>query len=102
MTLGERKRNGPRVLVNRLNINQDVIERLRRITKVCGKPIAPDKAKNQSTEASKVNEVMGTGDKREIVNGSCNSDDKNKRITEENGIKEAGDKDSKESKLRHS
>ena len=101
MTLGERKRNGPRVLVNRLNINQDVIERLRRITKECGKPIGPDKAKNEGTEASKVNGVMGAENKREIVNGSCKSDDKDKTITEENGIKEAGDKDSKQSKLRH-
>ena len=40
--------------------------------------------------------------RKDKVNGSCNSDDKTKRITEENGIKEAGDKDSKQSKLRHS
>ena len=55
MTLGERKRNGPRVLVNRLNLNNEIIERLRRVTKLWGKQTAVKKSDSQGNKAGEVN-----------------------------------------------
>lgn len=89
MTLGERKRNGPRVLVNKLNINHDVIERLRRITKVCGKQAAVGKTKNQNAEVLEVNVSKVTENKREVVNGSCNGSEPRKVLPKENNNKES-------------
>lgn len=89
MTLGERKRNGPRVLVNKLNINHDVIERLRRITKVCGKQAAVGKTKNQNAEAVEVNVSKVTENKREVVNGSCNGSEPRKVLPKEKNNKES-------------
>ena len=70
MTLGERKRKGPRVLVNKLNVNNDIIERLRRITKICGKQMAAGKAQSQTVEMSKAGESNEAESKKEITNGS--------------------------------
>lgn len=97
MTLGERKRKGPRVLVNKLNVNHDVIERLRRITKMCGKQIAAGKIQSQTTEIVDDNKSKPTENKKEITNGCHNDKDEEKRLPQENGSKESFDKHSKQS-----
>ena len=93
MTLGERKRNGPRVLVNKLNINHEVIERLRRITKVCGRQLAPDKVNSQGAEMDEINGSKDTEKKNE---------GEKKSLVKEAKTKESTDKDSVKSKLKHS
>ena len=96
MTLGERKRIGPRVLVNKLNINKDVIDRLRRITKACGKlQAATDKAKSQTAENAEANGMKATENQQEVINGSSSDNEPKKRLKEDvNGIKKSPDKDS--------
>ena len=97
MTLGERKRKGPRVLVNKLNVNHDVIERLRRITKLCGKQMAAGEMQSQTAEIVKVNGSNPTENKKEVTNGFDNEKDEEKRMPQENGSRESPDKDSKQS-----
>lgn len=80
MTLGERKRKGPRVLVNKLNVNNDVIERLRRITKMCGKQMA--------AEMSEVGGSNPAENKKEVTNGSHSVKEEEKRPLQE-GSKES-------------
>ena len=56
--------------MNKLNVNNDIIERLRRITKICGKQMAAGKAQNQTVEMSKAGESNEAESKKEITNGS--------------------------------
>lgn len=97
MTLGERKRKGPRVLVNKLNVNHDVIERLRRITKMCGKQVAAVKGQDHTAEKIEVNGSNPTENKEEITNGFHIEREEEKRVPQENGSKESSDKDSEQS-----
>lgn len=87
MTVGERKRKGPRVLVNKLNVNYDVIERLRRITKMCGTQMAAGKAQNQTVEMSEVGRSTPAENKKEVTNG-CHSDKEEKKRPLQDGSKE--------------
>lgn len=99
MTLGERKRNGPRVLVNRLNLEQDIIERFRRIAKAYAKQTSSDEAKSESSTASGVNGAVGSENKERIMNCSHGGDDNKTKIAELNIFKKAGGKDSRQGKL---
>lgn len=99
MTLGERKRNGPRVLVNRLNLEQDIIERFRRVAKAYAKQTSSDEAKSESTTASGVNGTVGSENKEQIMNCSHGGDDNKTKIAEQNIFKKAGGKDSRQGKL---
>lgn len=100
MTLGERKRNGPRVLVNKLTVNHNVIERLRRITKLCGKHSANGKVENQSAEVGEVVGSNPTENGKDITNGSHIEKDEEKRPPQENGSKESSAEESKQSKSK--
>ena len=84
MTLGERKRKGPRVLVNKLNVNHDIIERLRRITKMCGNDMAAGKVQNQTAEMSEAGESNPAESKKELSNGSLSvKEEENRQLQEE-------------------
>jgi len=83
MTLGERKRKGPRVLVNKLNVNHDIIERLRRITKMCGKEMAAGKTQSQTAEMSEAGGSNPAENKKEITNGSHSVKEEEKRALQE-------------------
>lgn len=83
MTLGERKRKGPRVLVNKLNVNLDIIERLRRITKMCGKQMGAGKAQSQTPEMSEARGSNPAEDKKEITNGSRDVKEEEQRPLQE-------------------
>ena len=95
MTLGERKRNGPRVLVNRLNLNNEIIERLRRVTKLWGKQTAVKKSDSQGNKAGEVNSLNdaenapaevgtnGTGNGSELKNSTFNDAESKELIPEE-------------------
>lgn len=95
MTLGERKRNGPRVLVNRLTLNNEIIERLRRVTKLCGKQTAVKKSDSQGNTAGEVNSLNDaenaptevgtneTGNGSELKNSTFNDAESKELIPEE-------------------
>ena len=85
MTLGdlERKRKGPIVLVNKLNVNHDIIERLRRITNMCGKQVAAGKAQSQTPEMSETTGLNLTENKKDITIGSHNVKEEEQRLIQE-------------------
>ena len=101
MTLGERKRNGPRVLVNRLNLNSEIVERLCRVTKLWGKQTAVKKSDSQENKAGEVNSLNDAENAPAEVgkNGTGNGSELKNRTFNDAESKELRPEESRQGKL---
>ena len=91
VSLGEGKSNLPRVLVNKLTISHDVVGRLRRLTKCCGKRVTAEKM--ESLVAKDGSNANG----EEMTNGNHNRRD-SESSPEEIGCNESPDRGCKKGK----
>ena len=90
VTYGERKRNIPQDLIDKLNISYDVTERLRRLTKFCEKAATAEKIGGVLTEGE-TNDGSNYN-REEMTNGNQNEEDK-ESATKEIGCNKSVDGD---------